>query len=146
MYFMHLPLSIYYMWTKIDNNSVYFVLGLTLRRKYSLSLCCKFSIRVRPGDSAGVFHQLILLSLIHCCAYPDVCLESLSCMNLWLLGYISLTNGSSVPSRISTNNSFFVMPSSTHFPVLPLLLIPAHTWIFVGCFGLCMDVHVQIKY
>ena len=102
----------------------------------SLSSCQRFSIGLRSGDSAGVFHQLMELSFIQSAAYPDVCLGSLSCINLCSSGKTSVMNGTSVPSRMLTNSSFFMIPSEMHIPVLPFFDIPAHTCTLVGCLGL----------
>ena len=100
---------------------------------YSFSSCQRFSIGLRSGDSAGVFHQFTPFSSIHSLAYNNVRLGSLPCISLWPSGYTSLTKGSRVLSRILTNSSFYMIPSKIYIPVHPRL---AHTCTLVGCLGL----------
>ena len=49
-------------------------------RTHTFNLCHKFSIGFASGDSGGVRHQLIPLSVKNACARRDVCFGSLSCM------------------------------------------------------------------
>lgn len=55
-------------------------------------------------------------------------------------------NGRSVLSSISMNNSDFMIPSKMQMPVLPLELIPAHTWTIVGCFGLGLGLGASPRF
>ena len=112
------------------------VFGFTSRRMYSLSSCQRFSIGFKSGDSAGVLHQLIFFSCRKFCANRDVCLGSLSAMNLWLVGITRAINGSNVRSSMFTYSGAFIIPSKMHIWVGPFLLMPAQTWTFVGCFAL----------
>ena len=136
MYFKH------FFWSTVPQNSSIplisssLVFGLTSLLTYSFNSCQRFSIGLRSGDSAGVFHQLIELSRNHSFVILAACLGSLSCMNLWLVGYTESMNGSKVLSSISINSSDFIIPSKMQIPVLPLALMPAQTCTFVGCFGL----------
>lgn len=47
-------------------------LGLTSLRKYSFNSCQRFSIGFKSGDSGGVFHHVILLSLKKSLAAPKL--------------------------------------------------------------------------
>ena len=135
MYFKHLAISTVLQNRIIPSISWSLVVGLASLRMNSLSSCQRFSIGLRSGDSARVFHQLMELSFIQSAAYPDVCFGSLSCINLCSSGKTSVMNGTSVPSRMLTNSSFMI-PSKMHIPVLPFFDIPAHTCTLVGCLGL----------
>ena len=91
-------------------------------------LCHIFSIRFKSGDSADIFHQLILWSMMESRAKLEVCLGSLSCMKQCDLGNFAWMNGTSVWSRISVNWNLSIIPSQMQIPVRPFLEIPAHTW------------------
>ncbi len=112
------------------------VWGFTSRLIYSLSSCHKFSIGFMSGDSGGVHHQLMALSSKKACACFDVCLGSLSCLNLWPSGSVCSRKGTNVWSRIMVYSGAFIFPSKIQTSVGPLLLIPAHTCTLVGCFAL----------
>ena len=43
--------------------------------------------------------------------------------------------GTSMPSRMFTNSSSFIIPSIIHIPVLPFFDIPAHMCTFIECLG-----------
>ena len=107
--------------------------GFTSLLMYSLSSCHIFSIGFKSGDSAGVFHQLIPFSTMKSLAKCEVCLGSLSCMNLCDMGNFSWINGTRVASRICVNRNLSIIPSNTQMPVRPFLLIPAQTWTLTGC-------------
>ena len=109
-----------------------FVFGFTSLLMYSLSSCHIFSIGFKSGDSAGVFHQLIPFSTMKSLAKCEVCLRSLSCMNLCDMGNFSWINGTRVASRICVNRNLSIIPSNTQMPVRPFLLIPAQTWTLTG--------------
>ena len=66
----------------------------------------------------------------------DVCLGSLSCINLCPLGKISSINGNKVLSRIWTNNGAFMFSSKMQTAVGPQILILAQTCTYTRCFGL----------
>ena len=78
-----------------------FDFGFTSLRLNSLSSCQRFSMGFKSGDSAGVFYQLILFSWMKSWAKREVCLGSLSCMNLWVSGNVDPMNGTRALSRIS---------------------------------------------
>lgn len=113
-----------------------FVCGFISRRMNSLSSCHMFSIGLRSGDSAAVFHHSTLLSLRNFCARPEVCFGSLSCINRWLTGNLSLIKGNKPVLIISTYNSEFMIPSKITMFVGPFKLMPAQTWTLIGCLGL----------
>ena len=120
---------------------------------YSFNSCQRFSMGLRSGDSGGVCHQLIPLSSMkdfaRLCMYVcvismpvytnnlDVCLGSLSCMKRWWSGKVAPRKGRRAVSKIDTYPSASIFPSKMTMLVLPLQLIPAHTWTFTGCLGLC---------
>ena len=132
MYFVHFCLSTVFQNVVIPFTSSSFVFGLATRWMYSFSSCQRFSRGFKSGHSAGVFHQLMLFSLIHFCACFEVCLGSLSCINLWPSGQASRMKGSSVTSRMLVYSSFFIMPSKLQMPHPPLRLMPAQTCTLVG--------------
>ena len=66
MYLLHFAWSTVPQNCSIPSISSSLVLGLISRRMYSLSSCHRFSMRLRSGDSAGVFHQLTDLFCSHC--------------------------------------------------------------------------------
>lgn len=70
----------------IPSISCCFVVGFMTRLLYSFSLCQRFSIGFQLGDSGGVLHQLMLLTLRNSLVVFDVCLGSLSTMNWWSSG------------------------------------------------------------
>ena len=109
----------------IPSISCSFVVGFTSLLMYSLSSCHKFSIGLRSGDSGGVCHQLIRLFSMYFFAYFDVCLGSLSCMNLWLVGKFLFRNGINILSRIWVYSGAFILPSKMQISVGPFWLIPA---------------------
>ena len=84
----------------------------------------------------------ILSEILYCISRGTfVCLGSLSCIKRCVSGNFSSINGSKVScskvsSMMSQNKNRSMIPSNTQMPVLPLLLIPAQTWTFTGCFGL----------
>ena len=112
---------------------------------YSFNSCHKFSIGLRSGDSAGVFHQLMPFSSMNSFACLDVCFGSLSCINLWPSGYTSSRKERSVLSNIMVYKGPFIFPSKMQIPVLPRQLIPAQTWTFGGCLALDVCVHTCRK-
>ena len=59
-----------------------------------------------------------------------------SCINLWESGYVELTNGISVHSRMSVKRNRSTMPSKMQISVRPFLEIPAQTCTLTGCFCL----------
>ena len=73
MYLLHFSLS-------TVSSCLHF--GLISLRMNSFNSCHKFSIGLQSGDSGGVCHQLMLLFSMKDFAILDVCLGSLSCMNL----------------------------------------------------------------
>ena len=82
MYFVHFCTSNVFQNSLIPSISSNLVCGFTSQRTYSFISCHKFSIGFISGDSAGVCHQLIPLSMIHFCTWREVCFGSLSCMYL----------------------------------------------------------------
>ena len=82
MYFWHFAAVTVFQnsWMPLTSSS--FVRGFTSRRRYSLSSCHMFSIGLKSGDSGGVGHHRTSFSSKNVCASRDVCLGSLSCMNL----------------------------------------------------------------
>ena len=136
IYFMHLALSTVSQNCRIPSTSSALVRGFTSHLIYSFNSCHRFSMGFKSGDSAGVFHQWIAFDSMNSFPWFDVCLGSLSCMNLWLVPYTSLTKGRRVCSRMSVYSHLSIIPSKTHIPVLPCTLIPAHTFTFVGCLAL----------
>ena len=99
IYFMHLALSTVSQNCRIPSTSSALVRGFTSRLIYSFNSCHRFSMGFKSGDSAGVFHQWIAFDSMNSFPWFDVCLGSLSCMNLWLVPYTSLTRGRRVCSR-----------------------------------------------
>lgn len=136
MYFLHLDIVTVLQNLEIPSINSFFVVGLTSRLINSLSSCHRFSMGLRSGDSAGVFHQLIPLSKKYALASLEVCLGSLSCMNWWPSGNLAFKKGSKVFRNISTYRGASIIPSKMQISVEPIQLIPAHTWTFIGCFGL----------
>ena len=63
---------------------------------YSFSSCHKFSIGLQSGDSEGVLYQLTPLAVSQSLALLDVCLGSLSAINLCHFGYICWRKGNKV--------------------------------------------------
>lgn len=112
------------------------VFGFTSLLTYSFNSCHRFSMGLQSGDSGGVFHHKTPFASKNALAALELCLGSLSCINLHPFGNTFCTKGSRVPSRISMKRVFSIMPSKMHIPVLPLKVIPAHTCNFRGCFGL----------
>ena len=86
---------------------------------YSLSSCHKFSIGLRSGDSGGVRHQLIPFSSMNFFACFDVCLGSLSRMNLCVVGNFLFRNGINVLFRIWVYSGVFIFPSKMQISVGP---------------------------
>ena len=125
IYFLHFWGFTVYQNSAIPSISCSFVVGFTSLLMYSLSSCHKFSIGLRSGDSGGVCHQLIRLFSMYFFAYFDVCLGSLSCMNLWLVGKFLFRNGINVLSRIWVYSGAFILPSKRQISVGPFWLIPA---------------------
>ena len=146
IYLLHFATSTVLQNFKMPSTNSCLVLGFTSLQINSFSSCHKFSIGFMSGDSAGVFHQLIPFSSKKCLARIEVCLGSLSCMNLWWLGNFISKNGKRVPRMISTNSGAFMMPSNTHIPVAPFLLIPAQTWTLTGCLALQKNKTVIILF
>ena len=73
MYFKYLATSTVLQNPFIPSISWSLVVSLASLRMDSLSSCQMFSIGLRSGDSAGVFHQLLMeLFFIQSAAYPDV--------------------------------------------------------------------------
>ena len=66
--------------------------------------------------------------------YLDTCLGSWSCINLWVpaSGKVVWRYGTNVSQIISTYSSLFMIPSKMQMGVGLCMLIPAHTWPFVG--------------
>ena len=146
MYLVHLATVTVSQNFKMPLTSSSLVLGLTLRQIYSFSSCHKFSIGLRSGHSAGVFHQLTLFLSRKLLAWIEECLGSLSCMKRCSSSAnLSSINGSSVCSKISTNKNLSMVPSKMHIPVRPRLLMPAHTCTFTGCFGLRKSVQSRVS-
>ena len=113
----------------------------------SLSLCHKFSIGFKSGDSAGVFHQLIPLLVMKSRAKMEVCLGSLSCMKQWgVVEKLTRINGINVWSRMEVNRNLSMIPSKIQIPVRPFLEIPVQTWTFTGCFGLLEQQKMLVNF
>ena len=70
------------------------IVQFTLSNKvHTLSSCYKFSNGLASGPSGGVRHQFMLFSSKNSLLWCEVCLGSLSCMNLWLSGYAPFMKG-----------------------------------------------------
>ena len=113
-----------------------FVRGFISLLRYSLSSCHKFSIGLRSGDSAGVFHQFMPLSSKKDAAIREVCLGSLSCMYLWPSGNLWHKKGSSVLSSMLTKRGAFILPSNMQHEVAPCQLMPPQICTLTGCLAL----------
>ena len=83
------------------------VFGLVTRLICSLSSCHKFSIGLMSGDSAGVFHQLMLFLSNYSPTLREACLGSLSCMKR--ISLLSLMKGSKPASKTSINPAPFIV-------------------------------------
>ena len=109
----------------------------------TFSSCQRFSIGFESGLSGGVFHQLIPFSSMNWHVALEVCFGSLSCINLWPLGYFCSRNGNNPLFSISMYTLASMIPLNTTTSVAPFQLMPAHTCNFRGClgrgfgFGLC---------
>ena len=115
---------------------VCFAASLSILSK-NFSSCDKFSMGFNSGLSGGVRHQFISFSsLKKALARLDVCLGSLSCINLWS-GSVWLMNGRRVVSRstVLQYSSAPIIPSKMHTLVASFRLIPAHTCTLSGCLG-----------
>ena len=82
MYLLHFSLSTVLQNVVMPSTSSCLHFGLISLRMNSFNSCHKFSIGLQSGDSGGVCHQLMLLFSMKDFAILDVCLGSLSCMNL----------------------------------------------------------------
>ena len=136
MYLSHFLLSTVAQNCLIPSISCSLVIGFTSLLINSLSSCQRFSIGLRSGDSATVFHQFTPSCCKKFLAKLDRCLGSLSCMNRWPVGNLSLINGSKPTLRISTKSGASIMPSKMMISLGPLRLMPAHTWTLMGCLAL----------
>ena len=109
----------------IPLTSLSFVFGFTSCLINSLSLCQRFSMGFRSGDSEGVCHQLIPWSSMNFSPRFEQCFISLSCMKRWPSGNTSLTNGSSLVQNLNREHSTFLQ-------VCTLLLELSH-WFLPMC-------------
>ena len=91
------------------------------------SPCARDSLK--SGDSAGVFHQLIVLACRKALAFIDVWLASLPIISLWWSGYTSLTNSIKKSFKIWQNPSASSVPVKMQILVARLQLMPAHNRI-----------------
>ena len=117
---------------KIPSISSCFIRCFTSLLLNSFNSCHKFSVGLRSGDYAGVFHQSILLSTMKSFSLLDICFGSLCSVN-W---ETCLTNGLRVLSRISVKRNLSIIASKMQTSILRFLEIPAQTCTFAGCFGL----------
>ena len=136
MYLVHFVLWTVSQKARIPSTSSCLVFGFISRLMNSLSLCQRFSMGFKSGDSGGIFHQLIFLFARNVCACFDVCFGSLSCMNRWWSANTSLRNGTSVRSRMLVYSGAFIFPSKMQIPHRPRRLMPLHTGTFTGCLAL----------
>ena len=113
---------------------------LSLRLHFPLhvffKLMPKIFDRVYVGRLCWCSPPIYLFSCRKFCANRDVCLGSLSAMNLWLVGIPRAINGSNVRSSMFTYSGAFIIQSKMHIWVGPFLLMPAQTWTYVGCVAL----------
>ena len=116
IYFLHFSAVTVSQNSSIPLINASFVRGFTSRRKYSFILCHIFSIGLKSGDFGGVRHQLTPFSAKKLSACRDVCLGSLSCMNLYTSEYSSSMKGRSVGSRMLVNRLAFIFPSKMQDP------------------------------
>ena len=149
MYLLHLWTSTVFQKRVIPSTSSFFVLGFTTHRMYSLSSCQRFSIGFISGDLAGVFHQFIWLVPIQSPAYREVCLGSLSCINLCSVGNVWLMNGIRFFLRSAhTGICSWSSQKCRSLWLLFCLLIPAQLCTFNGCLGLqenkLVSLHVVV--
>ena len=136
IYLVHLAMSTVFQKARIPLTSACLFTGLISCLRNSFNSCQRFSIGFKSGDSGGVFHQLIFLSVRNLCACFDVCFGSLSCMKQWWSGNMSWRNGRSVLSKMLVYNGAFIFPSNIHIPHRPRRLIPVQMWTFTGCLAL----------
>ena len=102
------------------------VVGFTFLLKCPFNWAQTFSIGLRSGLSAGVFHQFIPVLDIISAAFLDVCLGSLSCWNFVIPG-CRLKKGSNADSRMLIWKSASMFPVKMTMLVGPSLDIPAQT-------------------
>ena len=135
MYRLHFSIFTVSQKTLIPSTNWSLVFGFISLLRNSFSSCQRFSIGLRSGDSAGVFHQLISSFSNQAFALLEVCLGSLSCMNNTGSSLPSI-NGFSPASKTLIYPSASIFPSKTTIGVGPFQLMPAHTCTLVGCLGL----------
>ena len=99
-----------------------------------------FSIWLKSGLSAGLFHQLILLFSKKVWMYRLVCLGSLSWYSLCPSGYVILRSWTREADRMSPYLVAVIIPSNMTSCVAPLFAILTHTGIFGGCLYLYLSL------
>ena len=105
------------------SNQFIFGLRLYFRCKYSFISCHRFSMEFVSDDWWCASPVDVINSQI----FLDTCFGSLSCMKQWPSGNTSCTNGNSILPIISTYTGATIIPSNMLIPVLPLMLMLAHT-------------------
>ena len=135
MYLQHLAISTVSQNSLIPAFSSSLLVGFTSRLTYSFNSCHKFSMGFRSSDSGGVFHQLIPSCVKKAVDRPDVCFGSLSYINLCESMYVLRMKGTRPLCIMVVYRSASIMPSKRTIRVGPLLLMPAQTCTFDGCFG-----------
>ena len=97
-----------------------------IQHTLAFNSCHKFSIGFASGLSGGVFHQLIDFSAKKVCAWREVCLGSLSCMNLCPVGYTTRMNRTRYWSSMLVYIGASIIPSTTHPSVHDNLSLHKH--------------------
>jgi len=87
------------------------------------------------GDSGGIFHQLISLSIMKARANLNYVLRIIIPHKAipFRIDIFQGLNSKVFSPEFQNNNDAFIIPLKTQIPVFSLMLIPAQTCTFTGC-------------
>ena len=99
-----------------------------------------FSIGLRSGLSAAVFHHLIPFLLKYFCANLLLCFGSSSCWKRCVMAKL-FSNGSKPLFKICVHLGAFIIPVNKTNRNVPCFEMALHTRILTGCLSLLFSFH-----